>query len=287
MDENTQAEDADELYDLNCNLSRLLEGVANAVRGMPPPLTRWSFHDLPERVAEVVAQRDAVAQGSEDAARWLWWKPWIERRVGDLAPYERERIMASAATVPTGRQAAQESTDLLQELVSESERLGMYPWQTPADVLAAQLAADFNELRPGPLRTAIETYRATDSSHYGRMAAVVLAMMDELQPCGKHPHPVPYDPSASHVPPDYRDGWNAALRAVAEMPQATIDRVADLVIRGMPEGIQGFCKLWGWQQFARALGECLASRDKPPGAAPADEDAPSLWFGLLAKATGV
>lgn len=27
----------------------------------------------------------------EDAARWRWWKPWIERRVGDLSPYEVQR----------------------------------------------------------------------------------------------------------------------------------------------------------------------------------------------------
>ena len=34
----------------------------------------------------------------ENAARWLWWKPWIERRVGDLEPYEAQRRVAQ--TVP-------------------------------------------------------------------------------------------------------------------------------------------------------------------------------------------
>jgi hypothetical protein len=32
-----------------------------------------------------------------------------------------------------------------------------------------------------------------------------------------------------------------------------VDHLADLVVKGMPEGIQGFCKVWGWRQFARAL----------------------------------
>lgn len=33
----------------------------------------------------------------EDAARWRWWKPWIERRVGDLAPYAEARRKGEAA----------------------------------------------------------------------------------------------------------------------------------------------------------------------------------------------
>lgn len=32
-----------------------------------------------------------------------------------------------------------------------------------------------------------------------------------------------------------------------------IDAIADLVARGMPDGILGFCKTWGWRQFSRAL----------------------------------
>lgn len=35
----------------------------------------------------------------ENAARWLWWKPWIERRVGDLAPYEAQRRASTPAPV--------------------------------------------------------------------------------------------------------------------------------------------------------------------------------------------
>lgn len=32
-----------------------------------------------------------------------------------------------------------------------------------------------------------------------------------------------------------------------------IDHIADIVIRGMPDGVRGFCISWGYRQFARAL----------------------------------
>lgn len=40
------------------------------------------------------------------------------------------------------------------------------------------------------------------------------------------------------------------------LPQLTADRIehiADLTVKGMPDGIKGFCCTWGWQQFAKAL----------------------------------
>ncbi len=37
------------------------------------------------------------------------------------------------------------------------------------------------------------------------------------------------------------------------MTPERIDHIADLVVKGMPDGLRGFCKTWGWQQFARAL----------------------------------
>ena len=38
-----------------------------------------------------------------------------------------------------------------------------------------------------------------------------------------------------------------------ELTNERIDNIADLVVKGMPEGIQGFLKSWGWRQFARAV----------------------------------
>lgn len=32
-----------------------------------------------------------------------------------------------------------------------------------------------------------------------------------------------------------------------------IDYIADVVVKGMPDGLQGFMKSWGWRQFARAI----------------------------------
>lgn len=67
----------------------------------------------------------------------------------------------------------------------------------------------------------------------------------------------------------YFDGWMAALTARDEVPAATewtdarIDHVADLVVKGMPDGLRGFCKVWGWQQFARALLDVVAPQVPP------------------------
>lgn len=48
-----------------------------------------------------------------------------------------------------------------------------------------------------------------------------------------------------------------SAQAGQEISDERIDYIAELVVKGMPEGIQGFCKSWGWRQFARALlGDC-------------------------------
>lgn len=47
-------------------LGELLDGVALALRGPPPPLTSWGYHDLPERAAaEVAARLAALAEAAE------------------------------------------------------------------------------------------------------------------------------------------------------------------------------------------------------------------------------
>ncbi len=44
-----------------------------------------------------------------------------------------------------------------------------------------------------------------------------------------------------------------------------IDFIAETVIKGMPDGIQGFLRAWGWRQFARALLEDCAGHYREPG----------------------
>lgn len=54
---------------------------------------------------------------------------------------------------------------------------------------------------------------------------------------------------------------DALDRLIARMPDnkpktlspERIDAIAELVVKGMPNGILGFCGAWGWQTFARAL----------------------------------
>jgi hypothetical protein len=48
---------------------------------------------------------------------------------------------------------------------------------------------------------------------------------------------------------------------VVPLSDERIDHIAELVIKGMPDGIRGFCKVWGWQQFARALLEVCGPKD--------------------------
>jgi Lar family restriction alleviation protein len=50
---------------------------------------------------------------------------------------------------------------------------------------------------------------------------------------------------------------------VVPLSEERIDHIAELVIKGMPDGIRGFCKVWGWQQFARALLEVCDGATAP------------------------
>ena len=46
---------------------------------------------------------------------------------------------------------------------------------------------------------------------------------------------------------------HSAKPARQPLTDERIDAIADIVTKGMPDGIRGFCRVWGWQQFARAL----------------------------------
>lgn len=55
-----------------------------------------------------------------------------------------------------------------------------------------------------------------------------------------------------------------AAEDARELTDERIDHIADLVIKGMPDGISGFCKSWGWRQFARAiLSDCAGHAPHP------------------------
>jgi hypothetical protein len=45
---------------IQARMAQLLAGAIVAIRGPEPELTRWGYHDLPERVRDVVTQRDAA-----------------------------------------------------------------------------------------------------------------------------------------------------------------------------------------------------------------------------------
>jgi len=61
--------EADELQALNDKLSSILSRTAVALRGPEPPLTRWSWHDLPERAAAAIAAIDVMQRAAQIAAQ--------------------------------------------------------------------------------------------------------------------------------------------------------------------------------------------------------------------------
>lgn len=48
-------------------------------------------------------------------------------------------------------------------------------------------------------------------------------------------------------------GDELRAKQVVPISDERIDAIADLVIKGMPDGIRGFMRGWGWQHFAREL----------------------------------
>jgi hypothetical protein len=50
-----------------------------------------------------------------------------------------------------------------------------------------------------------------------------------------------------------------------------IDRIAENCVKAMPDGIQGFCKTWGWRQFARELLDICAGYEHESAATSALE----------------
>jgi hypothetical protein len=60
--------EAEELQALNDKLAGILSRTAVALRGPEPPLTRWSWHDLPERAAAAIAAIDLMQRVAKNLA---------------------------------------------------------------------------------------------------------------------------------------------------------------------------------------------------------------------------
>lgn len=81
-------EDLEEGDALREKLSGLLTRTVSALRGEPPPLTLWSWHDVPELAAEA----------RKDAERWRWARKHFRTMSLDMGGNH-----AYAATAPFGR----------------------------------------------------------------------------------------------------------------------------------------------------------------------------------------
>ena len=102
------AAELDELHALVAAQAAILTGVANALRGPPGPLASHSHHDLAERAATVVRERDgATALNAEDATmiRGLFAavaerEQWCDERdatIARLTSAVREYLAAEAS----------------------------------------------------------------------------------------------------------------------------------------------------------------------------------------------
>jgi hypothetical protein len=80
-----------ECDDLRERMAALLTGVANALRGDPGPLRRWSWHDLPVRAAVMREQRDSAQADfkllAEEPAPFCWLVELFQRGGNSMGRY--------------------------------------------------------------------------------------------------------------------------------------------------------------------------------------------------------
>lgn len=65
--------DLDENAALRERMADLLRRTAVALRGPEPPLTRWGWHDLPERAAAAVAAERARLLSAAEETKWAMY----------------------------------------------------------------------------------------------------------------------------------------------------------------------------------------------------------------------
>jgi hypothetical protein len=63
--------EAEGIERLRARMSELLTGVANALRGEPPPLVRWDWSRLPKEVGDVVAERGNLQDAKDEVQTHL------------------------------------------------------------------------------------------------------------------------------------------------------------------------------------------------------------------------
>jgi len=109
------APDADEDEALRNRLAYLLAGVAVALKGPEPALTRWSYADLPEIAAKAMIELEIYRQQAGpdrlDAQRWQQWMKSFETTSGTQWAFDamsaetaEEFTAAIDAAIATGGQ---------------------------------------------------------------------------------------------------------------------------------------------------------------------------------------
>lgn len=95
---NGMVEDQHESDLLRERMSRLLTGTANALKGDPPELTSWSWHNLPELVADMQAEQSRL-RGVVEAVEALApkWRAWDDDLHNDTSTFQRGKAAAFRA----------------------------------------------------------------------------------------------------------------------------------------------------------------------------------------------
>jgi hypothetical protein len=89
-------------------MSKLLAETVVILRGPEPPLKRWSYHDIPEQVAALKAERDSLRAERDGLARWKsTHAPRIEALQGlkDHAQAEAAKGAEALASLASEREA--------------------------------------------------------------------------------------------------------------------------------------------------------------------------------------
>ena len=101
-----------------------------------------------------------------------------------------------------------------------------------------------------------DVWSVGDLDNCGQWRAAIKVLADEVRALASAPAAQP----------------SAQGEAVA-LTDEQIDRIAENCAKSMPDGIQGFCKTWGWRQFARELLDiCRGHYRASAPAAPAQAD---------------
>jgi hypothetical protein len=216
-------------------------------------------HDEGEDDSVTVLKRVALAlkQRADGASVWAL----LDRLEGDAAP------QVTGERAPTEDETKQATADgevhgdvrELRQMIEDCE-----PYLKDGETPAQRIVRERRDTE-AVLNLLIREKRKTEQLSRGAPPAAVPAawmrpsIFPECAPC-------------MTVHRDEAQQWRAeghevrdlvyAFEAPKTLTDEQIDRIADNCAKAMPDGIRGFCKTWGWRQFARELLDVCSGHER-------------------------